>query len=57
MIDMVTLMRNVEWIGSDDIRRWCDENPTRYTLLLEAMLLEKINYEYETDSLGEFYQH
>jgi hypothetical protein len=51
MIDMVTLMENVEWIGSHDIRLWCDEDPTRSTLLREAMLLEKIDYEYEGGAL------
>ena len=48
MIDMVTLMDNVEWIGSHDIRRWCDEDPTRSTLLLKA-LNKGIEYSIEDD--------
>ena len=48
MIDMVTLMENVEWISSGDIREWCDEDPTRHTLLLEA-LNKDLEYSIEDD--------
>jgi hypothetical protein len=37
MIDMITLMENVEWIGSDHIGQWCNEDRTRHTLLSKAL--------------------
>ena len=36
-MDMVTLMENVEWIGSEHIGQWCNEDRTRHTLLSEAL--------------------
>jgi len=65
MIDMDTLMEKVEWLDGGNIKKWCDEDPARFTLLHEALMNtefgENVSFhsrsdtECSYDSVGIFY--